>query len=328
MILAGDIGGTNTRLGFFELEGDRLKAAAMDVYPSREYESLDEIVVKFVAKHDQRAERACFGVAGPVISGRSRVSNLDWDVDADRLAQRLGLNTVTLSNDLEVNAYGIASLAPEDFVVLNEGEADASGNEALISAGTGLGEAGLRWEGRCHRPFPSEGGHVDFAPRDKTEADLLFFLMKEFPHVSYERVLSGPGLYNIYRFLLDTGREEEPKWLAEQIRESDPPVVVTRCALTGQSQLCAEALDLFVSIYGAEAGNLALKLMATGGVFIGGGIAPRIVEKLLEGTFMDAFVDKGRMTPVLERVPVRVIRNDRAALLGAARLASLGSEVC
>ncbi len=324
MILAGDIGGTNSRLALFEDDGETLVEESVRIYPSREYASLDEIVEDFLgARSEAGIDRAAFGVAGPVLQGHAKISNLDWEVDGTQLASTLGIDEVVIANDLEAHAHGIASLEEKDFTALNEVELEREGNEALISAGTGLGEAGLHWEGVCHRPIRSEGGHVDFAPRDETEIELLRFLTREMGRVSYERVLSGPGLFNIYRFLRDTNRGDEPPWLAEELLEHDPPRVVSRHGLAGSSDLCVRALEMFVSIYGAEAGNLALKLFATGGVFVGGGIAPKILPKLEQGAFMEAFVDKGRMRSLLELVPVRVIRSDRASLVGAARLASV-----
>jgi glucokinase len=197
----------------------------------------------------------------------------------------------------------------------------ASGSPGLFSAGTGLGEAGLLAEGDGYLPYPSEGGHSDFAPRDETEIALLQYLLKRFDHVSFERVLSGPGLHNIYQFLRDTGRGQEPPWLTQEISKRDPSAVISAEAMKGSSELCVRALDLFVSIYGAEAGNLALKGMATGGVFLGGGIAPKILTKLRQPAFLEAFTAKGRISKVLEAMPVRVILNDKTALLGAGRLA-------
>lgn len=322
MILAGDIGGTNTRLAYFDAEKGRLKLVLVSVFPSRKYPALENILTEFVAAHEMPIERACFGVAGPVKRGRCVTSNLAWEVDARLLAYKLDLATVLLVNDLEANAYGIAVLEPDDFVVLNKGEANPVGNAALISAGTGLGEAGLHWQRNEYRPFASEGGHTDFAPRNEIEVELLFYLLKKFKRVSYERVLSGPGLYNIYQFLRDTGRSEEPKWLAQELQDGDPAPVISKSGLKGSSEICARALDMFVSIYGAEAGNLTLKLMATGGLYVGGGIAPKIIEKLREPIFGTAFTTKGRLSPLLEATPVRVIMNDKTALLGAARLAT------
>jgi len=318
MILAGDIGGTNTRLALLEMEDKWPRVIVEQTFPSREHKSLDEIVRQFLGEHGLAIKRACFGVAGPIRNRRTKPSNLPWVVDADQLATLFGFDAVTLVNDLEANAFGLVALEAKDFAVLNEGAPESEGNTAIISAGTGLGEAGLHFEGKMRRPFASEGGHADFAPRNELEIELLRYLIPQFHHVSYERVLSGPGLLNIYTFLRDTGRGEEAAWLADEMQEADPSAVITRAALEGKSELCMRALDLFVSIYGAEAGNLALKVNATGGVFLGGGIAPRIIDKLKSPAFMEAFTAKGRMRPLLEAVPVRVILNDMTALIGAA----------
>jgi glucokinase len=328
MILAGDVGGTKTRLAYFQTEGKHLKPVVEQIFPSQEHKDLSEIVSKFVSAHKLPTEHACFGVAGPVRNGRCKIEtpNLAWVVDARQLARELRLKKVELINDLEANAHGITMLEPKDFATLNNGAPGASGNKALIAAGTGLGEAGLHWEGDHYQPFPSEGGHVDFAPRIQLEVELLLFLLKEYEHVSYERVLSGPGLYNIYRFLRDTGRGEEPAWLAEEMHGKDPSPIISKAALERKCPLCQQALDLFVSIYGAAAGNLALKLMATGGIFVGGGIAPKIIEKLRDSTFMKAFVAKGRMKSLLEAIPVSVILNDKTALLGAGYYAALRAK--
>jgi glucokinase len=324
MILAGDIGGTNTRLAFFEGTPDRLAPVVIEVFPSREHKGPEEIAQKFIAKHNQTADAACFGIAGAVVDGRVEATNLPWVVDERHLQSELGIGRVELINDLLANAHGIALLDDSDFVVLNGGTTSPTGNRALISAGTGLGEAGLVAGPHGYEPFPSEGGHVDFAPRTELEMDLLRYLMGRFEHVSYERVLSGPGLANIYQFFRDTGRAEEPAWLADQISQGDPSAAIAKSALEGTSDICVQALDVFVSIYGAEAGNLALKVVATGGTFIGGGIAPKIIRKLSSSTFTKAFGAKGRMSPLLRGIPVRVITNDKTALLGAGRVAALG----
>ncbi len=321
MILAGDIGGTNTRLALFEEKGDVLKSIIEKIYPSREHANLEEIVITFLSEQKRSIKHACFGIAGPVKDGRSVATNLPWNVDSRMLAKALDIETVKLINDLEANAYGIAVLDRDDFEIINKGDPNATGNAAIIAAGTGLGEAGLYWDGNRHYPFASEGGHTDFAPRNELEIELLRFLSNRFEHVSYERIVSGSGLYNLYQFLRDTGRGEEPKWLAEEIGRKDPPAVISVSAIERRSELCIQALDLFVSLYGAEAGNLALKTMATGGVYIGGGIAPKILEKLMDGTFMRSFSAKGRMRSLLEAIPVRVILNDKTALLGAASCA-------
>lgn len=326
MILAGDIGGTNARLAFFEGTPDHLQPVVIEVFASREHKGLGEIARRFLAKHPQTVAAACFGIPGAVIDGRAETANLPWVVDVRDIRRELGIEEVDLINDLEANAYGISMLQESDFVVLNPGIPAPTGNLALISAGTGLGEAGLLAEAGGYRPIASEGGHVDFAPRNDLELDLLRYLMGHFEHVSYERVLSGPGLYNIYQFLRDTGRGEEPAWLSEQLAHGDPSAVISKSALEGTSAICVQALDVFVSIYGAEAGNLALKMVAVGGTFVGGGIAPKILRKLSSTAFMKAFSAKGRVSSWLKNVPVRVIINDKTALFGAARRGALAAQ--
>ena len=323
MILAGDIGGTNTRLAFFEGTADRLRPVVIEVFPSRDHKGPEEIARRFLNTHNLKVESACFGIAGAVVDGHVETPNLPWVVDAKNLASELGLSNVELINDLLANAHGIALLEDSDFVSINAGAPSPTGNRCLISAGTGLGEAGLLAEGGGYHPFPSEGGHSDFAPRNELEIDLLRYLMNRFEHVSFERVLSGPGLFNIYQFLRDTGRAEEPSWLADQIAQGDPSAAVAQSGLEGTAALSAQALEIFISIYGAEAGNLALKVVATGGTFVGGGIAPKIIRKLAGPTFMSAFTAKGRVSPLLRNIPVRVITNDKTALLGAGRVAAL-----
>ena len=322
MILAGDIGATHARLAFFEAVNGRLKLASEAVFLSRQYPGLEEIVAKFLRDESEPVDAACFGVAGPVRRGRAEPSNLPWIVESSRLAQKLNLPSTFLINDLEANAWGITGLEPADFVALNPGADGAFGNQAVIAAGTGLGEAGIFWDGRRHRAFACEGGHADFAPHNDLEIELLEYLMMKFGRVSCERVLSGPGLLNIYHFLRDKNPSEEPKWLTEEMAVSDPAAVVSKAALAGKCPVCQQALDLFVSIYGTEAGNLALKMLATGGVYVAGGIAPKILPKLQTKEFMKAFVDKGRMRPLMERIPVQVIVNEKAGLLGAARCAA------
>jgi glucokinase len=319
MILAGDIGGTNTRLAIFSRKENLLTVEVEEVFPSREYPNLDTIV-----NHPLEVTQACFGIAGPVKHGRCEATNLPWVVDARLLAAELGLPTVGLMNDLKANAHGIAALQPSDFLTLAPGEVNPEGNMALIAAGTGLGQAGLYADERGnYHPFATEGGHTDFAPSDELQIELLRYLQTKFvEHVSWERVVCGPGIYNIYQFLRDTQRHPEPAWLAEELQHKAPPAVITNTALAGKSALCEATLDLFVTLYGAEAGNLALKCQSTAGLFIGGGIAPRIVEKLQEGAFMNAFLAKGRMRSLLAAMPVRVILNDKTALLGAALAAT------
>lgn len=326
MILAGDIGGTNTRLALFEGTPDRLTPRDIQVFPSPQFSGPAEIVRKYLATHNQAVQGAAFGLPGAVVDGRVQTTNLPWVVDSRHLAQELGLDRVDLINDLFANAHGIAMLQDSDFVALNAGTPSPTGNRALISAGTGLGEAGLLAEvGGGFRPFPSEGGHCDFAPANELQIDLLRYLFGRFEHVSYERVLSGPGLHNIYEFLRDTQRAEEPAWLADEIKNGDPSAAIAKSALAGSAAIAVQALDIFVSIYGAEAGNLTLKVVATAGAFIGGGIAPKILAKLKGPAFMNAFTAKGRFQTLLSHVPVRVITNDKTALFGAGRVAALAA---
>jgi glucokinase len=318
VILAGDIGGTNARLAFFEAEHGHLRLVSENAFRSADYQALDEIVARFVDANAPRIDAACFGIAGPVKSGTVTTPNLPWIVRAEDLAARISQSSVQLINDLEANAHGIAVLGPSDLHVVTPGELDSAGNRAVISAGTGLGEAGICRVGGHHIVFASEGGHCDFAPRDDLEVELLLYSRKKFEHVSYERILSGPGLYNVYCFLRDTGRGDEPAWLRDALQAGNPPAVISEAAMSGRSGLCEQALDRFISIYGAEAGNLALKLKATGGVYLGGGIAPKIATRLAGPNFLQAFRGKGRLRGLLEAIPVSIVTNDRAALLGAA----------
>ncbi len=321
MILAGDVGGTKTALALFELRAGALVLEREATLPSREFPTFEDAVARFLDGGARPAvEAACFGVAGPVVNGRSVTTNLPWQLDEATLAASLPARRVRLLNDLEATGYGVLTLPPTALEPLQRGAA-RRGNMVLIAAGTGLGEALLIWDGQRHLVVASEGGHVDFAPRTDLETELLRFLRKELGRVSYERVLSGPGLYNVYRFLRDTGGLPEPSWLHDRIATGDPSAVVSEVGLAGGHPLCVQALDLFVSVYGAEAGNLALKALAVGGVFVGGGIAPKIRAKLADGTFVTAFCDKGRFAELMASIPVSLVLESRTALLGAARVA-------
>jgi len=325
MIIAGDIGGTKTNVALFESDGHRLvRVVAQRSYPSAKYGSLEAILGEFVAEHRPSVTHACFGVAGPVSGGRVEATNLAWDVSGASLAHTLGVESVSLINDLEATAYGIEAMQPAQLYVLNEGAGDRPGHRGLIAAGTGLGMAGIFWDGRRYHPMPSEGGHVDFAPRNEREYDLLRYMQEKVGgRVSYERVLSGPGLVNVYSFLRDRGYYEEPARLAAEMKSGDPAAAVSRAGLAGECDLAVAALDLFAEIYGAAAGNLALILKSTGGLYVGGGIAPKIIEKMKDGTFMRAYLDKGRMSFIAEEIRVSVILDDKAALYGAGRAALL-----
>ncbi len=321
MILAGDIGGTKTNLGLFEVEAGALRLQRQQSFRSKNYVGLEAIVGEFMADVSEKMQDACFGVAGPVVDGQSITPNLPWVVNSHALARGLNLETVGLINDLEATAYGIASVKPEEMLTLNEGAA-IKGNAVLVAAGTGLGVASLFWNGENYYPSASEGGHIDFSPRDALEIELLRYLMTRFGRVSVERVLSGPGLLNIYQFLLSVNYGKESPAVNERMTREDPSGVIASAALAHECELCVKALDTFVSIYGATTGNMALVLKAVGGVYIGGGIAPKLIEKIKDGTFIGAFMEKGRLTPLLASMRVQVILNDKTALLGAARVAA------
>ncbi len=321
MILAGDIGGTKTVLGLFEESEDALTLVRDGTFPSRDYGSLEEILSQFLKAERGLALRAgCFGVAGAVIDGKARTTNLPWQLDEEALTAAIRAPRVKLLNDLEAAAYGMLYLKPDELSLLSPGvRPKRRGNVAVIAAGTGLGEAMLFWDGAGHHPIASEGGHADFAPRTDQEIELLRYLRAKFNgHVSFERVLSGPGFYNVYSFLRDTGHAPEPAWLKERLRGGDPSATITQLALAGEDPLCVATLDLFVAVYGAEAGNLALKCLAVGGVYVGGGIAPKILPKLQDGTFLRAFTEKGRFSELMRSLEVNIALNPGAPLIGAA----------
>jgi glucokinase len=322
MLLIGDIGGTKTHLAFFD---DKSKKAKFEKkYPSQDYPGLEEICLEFFKEGSikpQDVAKACFGVAGPVVDGRCKTTNLPWVIDSKSLETKLKIAKAGVINDLEANAYGIKMLDEKEFSVLQEGSGRV-GNQALIAAGTGLGEACLVWNGKSHIPFSSEGGHTDFAPRDELEMELFRYLKKQFgQHVSYERVLSGSGLYQLYRFLIDLQLEKEDQEMRKKFSQEDPARVITIAALEGTNHLCVRVVRWFLSLYGAEAGNLALKFLSIGGIYIGGGIAPKLLALFKHGDFLEGFLEKGRFHPMLKEMTVKIILNDDAALLGALRYA-------
>lgn len=323
-VLAGDIGGTKCNLAFFRGAPEAPETVAEQTYPSRDYTDLAELVRRFQADTGLAAAKACFGVAGAVVGGESHLPNLGWHLSETRLADDLGFKSVSLVNDLEANALGIATLKPEQCFTLNAGHARAGGNQALIAAGTGLGMAILIPDAGGHRVVASEGGHMDFAPRGETQIGLLRFLAERHGHVSVERVLSGQGLENIYAYLNHTGAPA-PDWLAARLdTASDRAAVIAQAGMTGEAAICVQALALFLAAYGAAAGNLALTALATGGIYLGGGIAPKLLEKLATSEFMAAFIAKGRFADLLAQVPVHIILETKTALRGAARVALSG----
>lgn len=319
--LAGDIGGTKTVLALYSPDQGPNQPLVEKTYLSNQYASLVEIVRDFLRGESGSVSGANIGVAGPVIGGRSQVTNLRWVVDAASLSRELGGAPVNLLNDLEAIAAGIPHMPPEDLATLIQGEPIVHGTIGVIAPGTGLGEGFLVWTGDRYRAYPSEGGHASFGPETPLELELLNFLWPDFDHVSYERVCSGIGIINLYRFLRDGKRLEEPAWLAEALAGAkDPTPVIVEAALADRAEICTKTLELFVSILGSEAGNLALKVLATGGIYLGGGIPPRILPYLHKESFRRSFVDKGRFADMLTRVPVHVIMHRQAGLFGAACL--------
>lgn len=306
--LIGDIGGTKTHLALYDG-----KVLSDQKFSSGDYDCLAAIAKEFLA-NGEKIEKACFGIAGPVRNGRCQATNLPWVIDAVDLGKELGVECVYLLNDLEANAWGINALSEDQLYTLNKGD-DVKGNCALISAGTGLGEAGIYYSGAEHRPFATEGGHADFAPRSDLEVELLCYLRELFKgHVSYERILSGPGLGNIYRFLVDKKGYDD---VLGPVDDKNLPKLISDKGLEERGCACQEALEIFVDLYGAEAGNVALKFLTLGGIYIGGGIAPKILPAIQKGPFMKSFYSKGRFEALLKSVPVRVILEENTALLGA-----------
>ncbi len=320
MILAGDIGGTKAELGWFDRDLGPRAPRRDSRLATRGHATFDALLAEFMAQQPGRPERAVFGIAGPVRDNRCEATNLPWRIDGDALGARLGVQC-TLLNDLATTAMGLPQLGPDDLMVVHAG-VPGDGPRALIAAGTGLGEAIVAPHAPGWLPIPTEGGHTDFGPRNALEDELLQWLRARYGRVSYERILSGPGIADLYRFLTDTRRGAEPPAVARRFATTDDPAaVVTETALDGSCERSGLAIGMFIDVYGAEAGNLALKSLALGGVYLGGGIAPRLGNLLLDGRFMRAFRDKGRLSPVLEPLPVSVILDPRTALWGAASYA-------
>ena len=326
MILAGDIGGTNARLGLFTSGPKGPLPLATRRFATRQYNSLEEIVACFLGECDGEVTTACFGVAGPVTAGRCQGLNMAWAVDESSLASQLPNIPIRVINDLVANAYGIPRLSAEDYRTIHHGQPDPQGNMAILAAGTGLGVAGMSWLDGNYRVFPSEGGHADFSPQSDEDIDLLRFTRARFGHVSWERVVSGSGLLNIYEFLRDRQPDREPNWLREELAAGDRSARIAAHGQDGSSDLCRQTLCRFAHYYGSLAGNLALQLLTTGGIWLGGGISPRLADLLSEPTFLNAFLSKGRIRYVLEAIPVHIVLNDQTGLLGAARWAAAVSR--
>lgn len=325
MILAGDVGGTKTNLALYSPDDGTFRRGILRSFRSSAYASLEAILEEFLAGQG-KVTLACIGVAGPVNAGRSRLTNLSWAVDQEATRRACGARKVFLVNDLQAMAFSIPFLPTEALATLQEGEPDREGNMAVAAAGTGLGEAFLLRSGSGYLPVASEGGHADFAPRNEREMALLSFLRKEQDRVSTERVISGPGLHRVYRFLREAEERKEIPEVEARLLSEDPPKVIASAGVSGRSETCREALRFFAALYGALAGNVALQYVATGGVFLGGGVPPAILSVLAEGEFLKAFRDKGRFRGFLEKIPVKVVLDETAALLGAARYAQARGE--
>lgn len=322
LVLAGDVGGTKTHLGLFKHDAGALELVREHRYSTADFDSLEAVCADFVGA-GAPVNAACLGVPGPVIDGRAQATNVPWQLSSGALSRALNAVPVRLINDLTAMAYGMVHLKPAESAVLHRAEnPPAHGNIAVLAAGTGLGESALVWEGDKYYAVASEGGHSDFAPHGAEQIELLRFLGAEFGHVSYERVLSGPGLWNIYRFLRRDSRAKEPAWLSAQISAGDASAAVSEAALAGRDPVCVHALTTFCDIYGSEAANLALKVLALGGVYLGGGIAPKILPMLAAGAFVRGFLAKGRLNEILKRIEVRVSLNPATGLLGAAHCAA------
>jgi len=324
-VLAGDIGGTNARFAILDVRGPTEARIVHEArYPSATAPGLASLVTRYLAEAGARPDVACFGIACPVINGDCEAPNLSWKVDTRRLAREIGIPRTSVINDFHAVGYGLHSLSDDEVEVLQPGVAVAHGPIALIGAGTGLGQGYLLWEGSRYVVYPSEGGHADFSPTDGLQRDLLASLAGEFGRVSSERILSGEGLGRIYRFLASAGVAEEQAAVRDEMAGKDPAAVITRHGLAGTDPLSVKALELFVRAYGTAAGNLALTILASGGVYIAGGIASKIARRLAAGPFMEAFRAKGRLSSVAARIPVRVILTGDVALYGAAAVAAAG----
>lgn len=321
IVLAGDVGGTKTHMGLFLMGRDRPEVVVAETRLSLEARRMEEMIERFISKHNLPVQSACFGLAGPVHHGVSRTTNLPWIVSERSIQRKFHWPRVRLINDLVATALSVRLLKRKEWTPLNNARIQRGQNIALLAPGTGLGEAFLIFDGGRYIPVASEGGHVDFAPTNDEEVKLWRYLHRRFGHVSPEKILSGPGLVNIYSWLKESSSQEEPPMLRKMFKEMDPPRVITEIGLKDKNSLCAESLRVFVSILGAVAGNLALTGTARGGLYLGGGIPPKILPALRGGGFMRSFCDKGRFSDYLKDISVRVILNERSALLGAAHCA-------
>tara|TARA_R110002167_G_scaffold222295_2_gene427218 strand:+ start:75 stop:1151 length:1077 start_codon:yes stop_codon:yes gene_type:complete len=322
VVMAADIGGTKTNLAIFEIKDGELILIKEQSYPTKKYKSFIEMVRTFLTAGLPVIDSVCLGIAGPVTEGKVHGTNFPWEIDSKEIGAELDVRSITLINDMEANAYGLAALHEKDFETLKYGFA-RKGNVAIISPGTGLGEAGLFWDGSHYHPFASEGGHCDFSPRNNSDLEIWQYLLQKYGHVSWERLISGPGIVDTYQLMRRVSGESEPEWFQEKILKEDPAAVITQAALDGKDPVCVQTLELFVRFLAIESAQLALKLKATGGIYIGGGIVPKIIKGVNREVFYGNFIQSGRMNSLLQMVPVKVILNEKAALLGTALYGAL-----
>jgi glucokinase len=327
-VLAGDVGGTKTNLALFQSHGENLELIREMTFHSSNYPSCLEILKQFLSEIEKsgipKPKRVCLGVAGPVVQGKVEITNLSWNLDIEDIRQTTGIKEVSLINDLEATAYGLAGLGPDDFITIHEGNRENKGNMAILAPGTGLGEAGLFWDGASYHPFSTEGGHADFAPRSQTDMDIFHYLQRKYGIISWERVIAGPAIHDIYLFFLEARSRVQPPWLKEEMEREDPSAVISRAALEEKDSVCQETLQIFVRYLARESSNLALKMKATGGLFLGGGIPPKISPLLQVNVFYDNFLDCDRMQHLLKNIPIRIILNSNAALIGAGYFGAFG----
>jgi len=325
IIMAADVGGTKTNLALFQIKDGALMLLTEKSYATKTHKSFLEMVHNFQTGNFPSVDGICLGIAGPVTQGKVHGTNFPWEIDREEIQRELQVHSVSLINDMEANAYGLAALNEKDFDVLKYGS-NVSGNIALISPGTGLGEVGLFWDGSHYHPFATEGGHCDFSPRNDLDVEIWKYIHQKYGHVSWERLISGPGILDIYLFLRRISGKKESQRLKEKFEKEDPSVVITENALNGKDPVCKEALELFIRFLAIESAQLALKFKTTGGIYIGGGILPNIIKGMNREIFYSNFAQSGRMNSLLQMVPVKVILNEKTALLGAAYYAAMSLE--
>ena len=325
-ILAGDVGGTKSNLAYYEVSNNGLKLIAEATYHSADFHSCSELIKAFYVRFSgQKPNRICLGVAGPVLGGRVYLTNLNWSLDIDEIKHDFGVDEVALLNDLEATAYGLEGLGADDLINIHEGSVEYPGNMAIIAPGTGLGEAGLYWDGEFCRPFPTEGGHTDFSPRKEIDMKLLEWLNKKYEVVSWEKVIAGPAIHDIYEFLSAFRKRKEPDWLTKILEDTDPSAAISQLGLEEKDSVCTETMQLFVRYLARESANLVLKMKATGGLFLGGGIPPKITPLLQQNVFYDNFLDCDRLQYMVAKVPIKIILNPKTALLGAGFWGAFGA---